>query len=187
MSLSLSDDLLVGKLVRLTAQRYEDREAMARWTNDVELNRLWDDTPVRPRTVDYFTDLGKGKDSDYRRFEFAVRPIGDETLIGVTELSILWVHQVAWLGMGIGEPEYRGKGYGTDALRLTVNYAFRELNMYRVSLSFYSYNLRARHVYEKAGFVHEGVRRGALQRDGQRYDEIMMGLLRSEWEQVGYR
>src|SRR5690349_16105502 len=101
MTLSLSNDLLVGKLVRLTAQRYEDREAMARWTNDVELNRLWDDTPVRPRTVDYFTDLGKGKDSDSRRFEFAIRPIGDETLVGVSELSILWVHQVAWLGMGI--------------------------------------------------------------------------------------
>lgn len=187
MTLSLSNDLLVGKLVRLTAQQYEDKEAMARWSNDVELNRLWDDTPVRPRNVDYFADVGKSKDGDYRRFEFAVRPIGDEKLIGVSELSILWVHQVAWLGIGIGEPEYRGKGYGTDAIQLTVNYAFRELNMYRVSLNVYSYNLRALHVYEKAGFVNEGVRRGVVQRDGQRYDEIMMGLLRSEWEQTTYR
>src|SRR5258706_11033228 len=186
MPLSLSDNLFIGKLVRLTAQHYDDREAMARWSNDVELNRLWDDSPVRPRAIDYYTDLGKGKDSDYRRFEFAIRPLGDDKLIGVTELSIMWVHQIAWLGMGIGEPEFRGKGYGTDALRLTVNYAFRELNVYRVSLSTYSYNTRAIHGYEKVGFVREGTIRGMVQRDGQRYDEIMMGLLRSEWEQQAH-
>ena len=183
MSLSLSDNLLVGKLVRLTAQQYDDRETLARWSNDVELNRLWDDSPVRPRSADYFGDLGKGKDSDYRRFEFAVRPLDDNKLIGTLELSIMWVHQIAWLGMGIGEPAYRDRGFGTDALRLGVNYGFRELNVFRITLSAYSYNVRAIHVYEKVGFVREGLLRGMVQRDGQRYDEVMMGLLRSDWEQ----
>src|SRR5258708_8760155 len=145
MPLSLSDNLFIGKLVRLTAQHYDDREAMARWSSDVELNRLWDDSPVRPRAIDYYTDLGKGKDSDYRRFEFAIRPLGDDKLIGVTELLIMWVHQIAWLGMGIGEPEFRGKGYGTDALRRTVNDAFRALHLSPTSPRTSSYTLAPVH------------------------------------------
>src|SRR5258708_19935638 len=113
MPLSLSDNLFIGKLVRLTAQHYDDREAMARWSNDVELNRLWDDSPVRPRAIDYYTDLGKGKDSDYRRFEFAICPLGDDKLIGVTELSIMWVHHIPLLPMWIRHPQYRRKRYTT--------------------------------------------------------------------------
>src|SRR5262249_25566383 len=122
------------------------------------------------------------KDNDYKNFEFAIRTLDEDKLIGVTELNVNWVQQIAWLGMGIGEADYRGKGYGSDALWLTVSYGFRELNLYKVQLGTYSYNTHAIHVYEKAGFVHEGAQRGTVQRDGVRYDDIMMGMLRSEWE-----
>lgn len=185
MGFSLSDNLFVGNLVRLTAQQPEDRDEMARWTEDSEFSRLWSDSPARPRTSDYFADVGKSKESDNRRFEFAIRPLTEDRLIGVCELSVLWVHQVGWLAIGIGDPDYRGRGYGSDAMRLLVDYGFRELNLYRITLSTYSYNTRALHVYEKIGFVREGLLRGILQRDGKRYDEVMMGLLRSEWEQRG--
>jgi RimJ/RimL family protein N-acetyltransferase len=69
-------------------------------------------------------------------------------------------------------------------MRLTTAYAFRELNLYRISLTVFSYNTRAIRLYEKLGFVHEGVSRSALYRDGQRHDMLLMGLLRPEWEHI---
>ena len=63
-----------------------------------------------------------------------------------------------------------------------LRYAFAELNLRRVSLSVFEYNPRAMRSYEKAGFVVEGRRRQALNRDGRRWDVIHMGILREEWE-----
>jgi len=179
----IAGDLFTGRLVRLSAILPDDKNVFAQWTNDAAFERLWSGAAVRPRPPEYFAaEQERAKDSDYRTFEFAIRNLADDRLIGVSELNVTWVQQIAWLGIGIGESDYRGKGYGSEALWLTVSYAFRELNLYKVSLGTYSYNAHAQHVYEKAGFVREGVIRGALQRDGVRYDDIMMGILRSEWE-----
>jgi RimJ/RimL family protein N-acetyltransferase len=86
------------------------------------------------------------------------------------------------VGIGIGEAEYRGKGYGTDAMQVILGFAFRELNLHRVSLSVFEYNPRAIRSYEKAGFRHEGRLRAEINRDGRRWDVLMMGILRTEWE-----
>jgi RimJ/RimL family protein N-acetyltransferase len=66
-------------------------------------------------------------------------------------------------------------------LELIERYAFEELNLHRLSLGVFAYNPRARRAYEKAGFVVEGRERGAILRDGQRADVIIMGILREEW------
>jgi RimJ/RimL family protein N-acetyltransferase len=66
-------------------------------------------------------------------------------------------------------------------MQLVLNYAFYELNLYRVSLSAFSYNPRAIHVYEKVGFKHEGRLRSAMFRDGERHDLVFMGVLRPDW------
>jgi RimJ/RimL family protein N-acetyltransferase len=184
MSELISGDLFTGKLVRLTAPRPEDKDAMARWTQDAEYLRQLDADAARPRSADFFVeDKDKARERESRFFEFRVRTLADDKLIGFTELGIGWNTQAAWFGIGIGEAEYRGKGYGTDAVRLTVGYAFRELGLYRIGLTVFSYNPRAIRCYEKAGFVHEGVMRAALYRDGQRHDQLFMGLLRPEWDQ----
>ncbi|MCC7450706.1 MAG: GNAT family N-acetyltransferase [Anaerolineae bacterium] len=181
----ISDNLFTGKLVRLCAPHPDDKDALARWSQDSEFGRLLDSDPARPRPPDFYVEDDKDKQRrEARRFEFRVRTLGDDKLIGFTELSIDWSNQVGWLGIGIGDRDYWGKGYGSDALRLTVNYAFRELNVYRVSLGVFSYNTRAIRAYEKAGFTREGVLRCTLYRDGQRYDEYVMGILRPEWEQL---
>ncbi len=62
-----------------------------------------------------------------------------------------------------------------------LNYAFTELNLTRVTLFMFEYNLRALRSYEKAGFKLEGRIRGAMQRDGQRYNWLVMGVLKDEW------
>ncbi|MCZ7572072.1 MAG: GNAT family N-acetyltransferase [Ardenticatenaceae bacterium] len=75
-----------------------------------------------------------------------------------------------------------GKGYGHEALELALGFAFRELNLYRVQLTVFGYNERAIALYKTAGFQREGVYREFMQRDGQRYDLHLFGLLRREWE-----
>jgi RimJ/RimL family protein N-acetyltransferase len=99
-----------------------------------------------------------------------------------------WSGRDAFVGLGIGEIEYWSKGYGTDIMNVLLRYAFTEINLKRVTLSVFEYNPRAIRSYEKAGFCHEKRRRRALNREGQRWDELYMGILREEWmEKNGYQ
>ncbi|MEU1267029.1 GNAT family protein [Streptomyces sp. NPDC005799] len=78
-------------------------------------------------------------------------------------------------------PRGRGRGVGTEATRLVVAHGFEQLGLHRIQLEAYGHNRRALHVYEKVGFVLEGVRREAAWRDGVWVDEVVMGLLDREW------
>ena len=183
MSLDLGD-LFVGKLVRLAATTPEDSIAWARWFSDATFLRQMDTDYARLRSQREFERMmenGDGANST----TFRLRTVADDMLIGFVALhSIEWNNGTALLSMGIGEPGYRDKGYGSDALRLTLRYAFTELNLYRVGLNVIGSNERAIRAYEKAGFVREGVIRGQVYRDRQRYDLIWMGILYDEWKRM---
>lgn len=78
-------------------------------------------------------------------------------------------------------PRGRGRGLGTEATRLIVGHGFEQLGLHRIQLEAYGHNHRALRVYEKVGFVVEGVRREAAFRDGAWVDEVLMALLDREW------
>lgn len=71
----------------------------------------------------------------------------------------------------------RGRGLGTEATRLVVEHGLTTMGMHRISLEVYDHNPRARRVYEKVGFVHEGTGREALRYDGRWIDVHYMGIL----------
>ncbi|MBP8972460.1 MAG: GNAT family N-acetyltransferase [Anaerolineae bacterium] len=106
----------------------------------------------------------------------------DGTPIG--GIGINWLsehHRVADLGAVIGELQYWGGGYGTDALLLVVDYAFDRLDMRKVWLGTMSLNARVMRQMEKVGFALEArLREGALA-DGRWYDELTYGRLRDGW------
>lgn len=79
--------------------------------------------------------------------------------------------------------EGQGKGLGTEATRLVVGHGFEELGLHRISLGVFAFNPRARRVYEKVGFVAEGVERDALLWDGEWVDSINMSILEHEWRE----
>lgn len=78
-------------------------------------------------------------------------------------------------------PAGRDRGLGTEALRLIVGYGFEQLGLHRISLDVYAFNPRARHVYEKVGFVAEGVLRDALRYADGWVDATVMSILDHEW------
>ncbi len=179
------NDMLRGEMVRLTA---EDPDLMAgyfsRWYQDTEWERLLDSDPTRLLSVKKWKewlnkDLEKGGPDDVF---FAIRTIKDDILIGFVALFNLYMqHGDTLVAIALGEREYWGNGYGTDAMRLMLRYAFNELNLRRVGLLVFEYNARAIRSYQKAGFTLEGRVRGAMQRDGQRWDFLYMGVLKEEW------
>ncbi len=173
--------LFRGKLVRLTAGRPDDYEALARWTENDEYMRLMDTAATRPMSKAEVEQYEKDHSSP-TDYQFRIRTLADDKLIGYTGLEVNWSNQHAFLAIGIGESDYWGKGYGSDALQLILRYGFDELGLYVISLNVISYNTRAIHVYEKAGFVHEGTQREIVYRDGKRWDLVYYGLLRREWE-----
>ena len=88
----------------------------------------------------------------------------------------------AELGIGIGEKDEWGKGFGTETLRILIDFAFGELRLHRVFLQVLAHNERAIHVYEQVGFSLEGTRREAVYRHGRYHDMHVMGILSAEWQ-----
>ncbi len=188
----METSILQGKLIRLDALDIErDAPTMARWSQDAEYMRTQDcSMPARPTSLECCKEnftawYGQGLPSP-TFFAFAVRTLAENRLIGLLELEIgpAWPNREAWLGIGIGEAEFRSRGYGSDTMQVALRYAFTELGLHRISLNVSEYNARAVQTYLKAGFTVEGRARAALARDGRRWDLIYMGILHHEWKQA---
>lgn len=114
---------------------------------------------------------------------FAIFALPETTLIGlcgVFRVNTTW--QNAHLGISIFDKAYWGKGYGTEAVKLTIDFSFRFLNLHTIQLNTSSFNERAMGAYRKAGFKEMGRWREAQIVAGKRYDEVYMDCLRSEFE-----
>ncbi len=86
------------------------------------------------------------------------------------------------IGLMIGEKEFWGKGYASDAMRTLIAYAIDYLDLHNVMLRVYSFNERGIRCYERVGFKKIGARREALRQRGQAFDVVYMDLLASEWK-----
>jgi RimJ/RimL family protein N-acetyltransferase len=89
--------------------------------------------------------------------------------------------RAATFGIFIGDPAYLGRGYGTEASILLLDYAFGVLGYHKINLDLFEYNRRALAMYEKLGFVVEGRRRENHWSRGRFWDDILMGITAEEW------
>jgi RimJ/RimL family protein N-acetyltransferase len=180
-------DLFRGELVRFTL---EEPDAFAktevRWQRDTEFHRLSDGDPARltseKKIKEWFEKRSEGFAPE--RYSFSVRSLAEDKYIGFLGLWVNLIHSEAWVGLGIGERELWSKGYGTDMMKLCMQYVFAELCLERLSLGLHEYNPRALRSYEKCGFRLEGRTRKDVMREGRRTDTLWMGILREEWLQV---
>lgn len=177
--------LLKGKLVHLAAVDPEEAsKAFASWNPDSELKRLLDSGPARQssaKSTKEWLEKELGECGDHM-FWFTIRSVEGDQLLGDITLDVAnWAARDAFVGLGIGPRDFWGKGYGTEAMQLVLEYAFLEVNLRRVTLTVFEYNPRAIRSYEKTGFRHEGRARGALFREGRRWDMLYMSILRADW------
>jgi RimJ/RimL family protein N-acetyltransferase len=112
--------------------------------------------------------------------ELAVILLSTGRLVGFGGLFDISRAMTASLFVGIGERDLWGKGLGTEATRLICEYGFFFRNLYSVKVEVNGYNRRAIRVYERLGFKLIGRVRGAIVLNGNRYDQVLMDLLRDE-------
>lgn len=173
-----------GELVRLIVpEKDTTAQLISRWSQDTEYHRLLDSGPAYPLLAGRVRETYDEWLSGERNSLFAIQTLADDRLVGMIDTDITqWHNADAYIGISIGERADRGKGYGTDAMRVLLGTGFTHMNLHRMSLNVYEYNPRALRSYLKAGFVVEGRLRQRINREGKRWDSIYMGVLRSEWE-----
>jgi|SRR5581483_1727413 RimJ/RimL family protein N-acetyltransferase len=182
-TLRMDNQLYTGELVRLAANDPNaDARTMQEWHRDTEFFRLGYGRIAQPWSLERVKQRIERIGDEPDEPVFAIRTLADDKLIGQLGLWVERPHGEGFVWILIGERAYWNKGYGTDAMRVLLRYAFQELNLHRVSLRVFAFNARAIRSYEKVGFKPEGHLRHALNRMGQRWDEVWMGILRREWQ-----
>ena len=176
-----AEAFLEAATVRLRPLARRDVPLLLRWTNDPGVRHWLHRSESPPATL----ELAQARVEEMRRdprtlawcIEAGGRPIGDVRL-----LEIDTTHGRAELGIAIGEKDSWDRGYGTDAIRRVLRFAFQELGLRRVWLITDADNARGIRCYQKCGFVQEGFLRGHRLRYGRPLDMLAMGVLREEWE-----
>ena len=105
------------------------------------------------------------------------KPIGNIALGGINPRD-----HSATFGITIGEKDYWGNGYGTEATQLILDYGFQQLNLHRISSSAFDFNERSIMLHKKVGFKEEGRQREAIFKNGHFHDHVMFGILKDEWK-----
>ncbi len=154
-----------------------------KWFNDTEVTKyLGIGFPqLEQNEVDWIDRLAKDKLSN-QVFIIVTKegiPIGN---IGLHRID--WVSRVATFGIAIGEKEYWGKGHGSEALLLLLEYALMQMNLHKIELDVHDFNPRAIASYKKCGFFEEGRRLRHMWKDGGYHDTIQMGVFRENFTPV---
>ncbi len=177
----MKNPFIVGKRIYLRPLELDDIERCVHWINNEEVNKFLVSGRLPIHKIKEETWI-KNLYKDPNNILLAISLKEKDLHIGNTGLhNISWIDRYGILGIMIGEKKFWGKGYGTEATKLMLDYAFNRLNLERVELSVYEFNERAIKCYLKAGFKEEGRLRRRRFKDGRYWDEIVMGILKEEW------
>ena len=177
--------MLQGERVSLRGLKRDDLQRIWEFNNDLAVELAGGGDPPMPQTMERLTaDYDRessegGRDGAVFAIEVEGELIGQCVLFDPNETS-----RTIQLGIVIGDKSYWGKGYGREAVRLLVDYAFRHRNYRRVWLWVHADNERAIRAYLACGFVEEGRGREHMYSDGRYVDIVYMGVLRSEWQSI---
>lgn len=175
--------MLFGEKVILRPVKKSDIQNFVKWMNDQEVNQYTcHDLPVTEISEENWVNNASTKtDSAILVIETITnsKPIGNCGIHGIH-----LIYRKATFGIIIGDKDYWSKGYGSEAGKLLVDYAFYRLNLNRISSSVLDLNPRSLALHKKLGFKEEGRRRQAYYKNGNYCDEIILGILRREWEEM---
>lgn len=175
---------LIGQRVRLRAPVAQDWAGRFALGNTPEIHRAFGGAPGQFRALSEDAARSWVESQMNERYGWIIEH--QDRLIGSVRLhSLNTLDRRAMLAIGILDPDSLGKGYGVDAMRLVAGHAFGPLGLHRLSLRVLDFNTRAIAAYKKVGFVEEGRERQTAFIDDVWYDDLIMGLLSTEFEQDG--
>ena len=176
---------LVGDRIYLSPKGVSEEEAekFTEWMNDFQVSDYTGRSSQITTLVnekEWLEDSAKNSSKDR---SFAIVELNTNKLIGVISLeNFYWVTRNAELGIFIGDPDYRGNGYGTEAIKLLLEFGFKYLNLHSIRLSLLDVNERAHKCYLKCGFKDTGITRDAIFLNGKYHNKLHMDILENEFE-----
>lgn len=176
-------EFLVGRRVFLRPFSEDDLRYVQKWSNDSEIRRLTGE--IAPMSRQEAEEFYKHLRADKDRVWFAVvlkrgnRVIGE---VGLLRMFRPW--RCTDMSIIIGEKNTWGKGYGTEAGRLLLKYAFEQLKFHRVSIGVVGFNDRAIRFWKSLGFKKEGVQKDGYYCDNEFSDFVMMSILEDEYRRL---
>ena len=161
---------------------FEDCEKFAKWEANPAVNAFFtiDNTRNYEEVTREFVQ--RAGDDTQHQFTVCLKDTGEA--IGRVYISNINNHydSLDITRIYIAEPSERGKGYGEEALNLVLKWAFEQINVERVTLDHFSDNKIAASLYEKVGFVREGIMRHGGKKDGKYVDLYLMSMLKEEYQ-----
>ena len=172
---------LIGDRIYLSPRNSEDIEVFTEWLNDFETTDYLGRSGILTTLEGEKIYLNKNSTPEA---SFVIVTINDNKMIGTVSLeSINHINRCATLGIFIGDKDFRSKGYGKEAIKLTLEYGFKYLNLKNIKLDLMEFNERALKCYKKCGFKEYGRRRKCRFVDGKYYDSIEMDNLNEEFNE----
>jgi len=171
---------LEGEHLYLRPLELSDLDRCHRWINDPQTRLpLGSFLPASEKAEREYIENATGT-QDNIQFAIVLKD-GDRHIGGTGLHDVRWKDRAAVFGLLIGEKDFRGKGYGGEATRLMLRYAFETLNLNRVELWVFASNQPAIRAYEKSGYVREGIRREYSFIEGKYVDSFVYSILAREY------
>jgi len=174
-----SEHFIEGKQIYLREVRLSDvGEQYYKWLNDNEVSQFLE-TKFFPQSIksieNYVSSMLCSKESVF----LAIIVKENEKHIGNIKIGpINWIHRFADVSLVIGDKKSWGKGFGSEAIKLVVEYSFKKLNLHRLSAGIYSNNVGSIKAFEKAGFKEEGIKKSIRFFNGSYIDEKIFGIVK---------
>ena len=174
-----------GEKTCIRPMRLDEASLLYPWTLDPDVRPFWG-TDSRYEDLD---DFLRQMEPARHYFDGSQPELGrnfiieaDDTVIGMVNTNRIDIrHRSTEIDIVIGHRDYRERGYGSDALRAFLRFLFDDIGLHRVWLGTYEYNARARRVYERLGFIQEGVMREDEYLDGRWINTVIYGILEHEF------
>ena len=173
--------MLSGKKVYLCPVERESLEQLRQWRNKPELRKYFREHREisKDMQLQWFEKRVLG---DPNQVNFEIRDLNTDTLIGHCGLYYInWIHRHGEFGIYVGDDKFRSGGFGSDALRVLINYGFNDLNLNKIWCEVYTNNTALK-VYEHIGFKYEGKLRQHYYNEGKYWDSTMLSLLKEEYD-----
>lgn len=173
-----------SRLILRGIKQTDINETYLGWMNDPEVSRYLE-TRFMPQTIESLQAYWLAHRDDPASPWFAICLASDGRHIGNIKLGpIYWLHRRADISLFIGERECWGLGYASEAIALLRDWAFDELDLYKLNAGIYAGNNGSRRAFENCGFRLEGTLEQDVVSNGIRKDVWRLGLTRSNWKQA---